>query len=204
MAIELTPQPEPNNEENAAVVSPAGLREELRRKDGSRSVFARWLRDILISLAVSAFFIIFLYQPVRVDGTSMLPTLEDQERVFVNKFVYRFERIERGDVIVFRYPLEPSKSYIKRVIAGPGDRIRIENGLVYVNGREIDEPYVPAMYEDVRSYAETVVGPHGYFVMGDHRNLSRDSRDFGPVDESYIYGKAVFGYWPVTRVGKLR
>lgn len=167
-------------------------------------MFVRWMRDIAISLAVSAFFIIFLYQPVRVDGTSMLPTLEDQERVFVNKFVYRFERIERGDVIVFRYPLEPSKSYIKRIIAGPGDRIRIENGMVFVNGLQIDETYVPAMYEDLRSYSEIVVGPHSYFVMGDHRNLSRDSRDFGPVDESYIYGKAVFGYWPMARLGKLR
>jgi signal peptidase I len=171
---------------------------------GNRSVMSRWVRDIAISLAVSAFFIIFLYQPVRVEGTSMMPTLEDQERVFVNKFVYRFERIERGDVIVFRYPLDTSKSYIKRVIARPGDRIRIDDGLVYVNGQQMDEGYVPAIYEDVRSYAEIVVPPHAYFVMGDHRNLSRDSRDFGAVDESYIYGKAVFGYWPMARVGKLR
>jgi signal peptidase I len=170
----------------------------------SQRVLARWVRDIAISLAVSAFFIIFLYQPVRVEGTSMMPTLEDQERVFVNKFVYRFEHIERGDVIVFRYPLDTSKSYIKRVIARPGDRIRIDDGLVYVNGHQIAEVYVPSMYEDVRSYREIVVPQHSYFVMGDHRNLSRDSRDFGPVDESYIYGKAVFGYWPMARVGKLR
>src|SRR5450631_2164613 len=82
-----------------------------------RPVFARWVRDILISLAVSAFFIIFLYQPVKVEGTSMMPTLEDQERVFINKFVYKLEPIARGDVIVFRYPRDPTKSYIKRVIA---------------------------------------------------------------------------------------
>ena len=169
-----------------------------------RPVFARWLRDILISLAVSAFFIIFLYQPVKVEGTSMMPTLEDQERVFINKFVYRLEPIERGDVVVFRYPRDTSKSYIKRVIAVAGDRVKIEDGLVYVNDRQIAEVYVPQMYEDVRSYAETVVPPHSYFVMGDHRNLSNDSRDFGPVDESYIYGKAVFGYWPFAKLGKLR
>ena len=167
-------------------------------------VFARWLRDILISLAVSAFFIIFLYQPVKVEGTSMMPTLEDQERVFINKFVYRLEPIERGDVVVFRYPRDTSKSYIKRVIAVAGDRVKIEDGLVYVNDRQIAEGYVPQMYEDVRSYPETVVPPHSYFVMGDHRNLSNDSRDFGPVDEIYIYGKAVFGYWPFARLGKLR
>lgn len=169
-----------------------------------RPVFARWVRDILISLAVSAFFIIFLYQPVKVEGTSMMPTLEDQERVFINKFVYRLEAIERGDVVVFRYPRDTSKSYIKRVIAIAGDRVKIDDGLVYVNDRQIAEGYVPQMYEDVRSYPETVVPPHAYFVMGDHRNLSNDSRDFGTVDESYIYGKAVFGYWPFAKLGKLR
>lgn len=169
-----------------------------------RPVFTRWLRDILISLAVSAFFIVFLYQPVKVEGTSMMPTLEDQERVFINKFVYRLEPIHRGDVVVFRYPRDPSKSYIKRVIAVAGDRVKIEGGLVYVNGRQISEDYVSQIYEDVRSYAPTVVPPHSYFVMGDHRNLSNDSRDFGPVNESYIYGKAVFGYWPFAKLGKLR
>jgi signal peptidase I len=163
-----------------------------------------WLRDIAISLAVSAFFIIFLYQPVKVEGTSMMPTLQDQERVFINKFVYKLEPIERDDVIVFRYPRDPSKSYIKRVIAVGGDRIRIEAGVVLVNGQRISEPYVPRMYEDVRSCPAIVVPPHSYFVLGDHRNLSNDSRDFGPVDESYIYGKAVFGYWPVAKLGTLR
>ena len=102
---------------------------------------------------MSAFFIIFLYQPVKVEGTSMMPTLEDQERVFINKFVYRLEPIQRGDVVVFRYPRDPSKSYIKRVIAVAGDRVRIEDGLVYVNDRQIAEDYVPQMYEDVRSYS---------------------------------------------------
>src|SRR5262252_6551082 len=109
-------------------------------KRQTRHVLVRWVRDILISLAVSAFFIIFLYQPVKVEGTSMMPTLEDQERVFINKFVYRLEAIQRGDVVVFRYPRDPSKSYIKRVIAAPGDRVRITDGLVYVNGRRIAEP----------------------------------------------------------------
>src|SRR5579864_9505831 len=92
-----------------------------------------WLRDLIISLAISAFIIIFLYQPVKVEGTSMMPSLEDQERIFVNKFVYRLEPIERGDIVVFRYPRDPSKSYIKRVIGMAGDRIRIDGGQVYVN-----------------------------------------------------------------------
>jgi len=167
-------------------------------------VLSSWLRDVLISLAVSAFFIIFLYQPVKVEGTSMMPTLQDQERVFINKFVYKLEPIARGDVIVFRYPRDPAKSYIKRVVAVAGDQVRIEEGVVFVNGHRLSEPYVPPQYEDVRSYPESVVPPHCYFVLGDHRNLSNDSRDFGAVDEDFIYGKAVFGYWPVTRVGTLR
>ncbi len=169
-----------------------------------KPIVAGWVRDVGISLAVSAFFIIFLYQPVKVEGTSMMPTLQDQERVFINKFVYKLEPIERGDVIVFRYPRDPAKSYIKRVIAIAGDRVRIEAGVVFVNGQRLQEMYVPRMYEDVRSYPETVVPVHNYFVLGDHRNLSNDSRDFGPVDENFIYGKAVFGYWPVGKLGTLR
>jgi signal peptidase I len=170
----------------------------------TRSLLSGWLRDVVISLAVSAFFIIFLYQPVKVEGTSMMPTLQDQERVFINKFVYKLEPIARGDVVVFRYPRDPAKSYIKRVIAIAGDRVRIQDGVVFVNGRRLSEPYVPEQYEDVRSSPEVVVPPYSYFVLGDHRNLSNDSRDFGPVDEDFIYGKAVFGYWPVGRVGTLR
>ena len=163
-----------------------------------------WLRDLVISLAISAFIIIFLYQPVKVEGTSMMPSLEDQERIFVNKFVYRLEPIERGDIVVFRYPRDPSKSYIKRVIGMAGDRIRIDGGLVYVNGEAVDETYVPAEYTDSRSYPEITVPANSYFVLGDHRSMSNDSRDFGSVDQSFIYGKAVFGYWPMDKLGRVR
>src|SRR3989440_5534730 len=109
----------------------------------STPVLAVWLRDLIISLAISAFIIIFLYQPVKVEGTSMMPSLDDQERIFVNKFVYRIEPIERGDIIVFHYPRDPSKSFIKRVIALAGDRGRIEAGQVFVNDQALDEEYVP-------------------------------------------------------------
>src|SRR5437867_7173372 len=98
-------------------------------------VVAVWVRDLMISLAISAFIIMFLYQPVKVEGTSMLPGLEDQERIFINKFVYKFESIERGDIVVFHYPRDPQKSYIKRVIGIAGDRILIRSGYVYVNGK---------------------------------------------------------------------
>ncbi len=170
----------------------------------ARNGLGVWLRDLIISLAISAFIIIFLYQPVKVEGTSMMPSLEDQERIFVNKFVYRLEPIERGDIVVFRYPRDPSKSYIKRVIGMAGDHIRIDGGTVFVNDEALNESYVPAEYEDTRSYPDMVVPPHCYFVLGDHRSMSQDSREFGPVNQSYIYGKAVFGYWPMEKLGRLR
>ena len=176
-----------------------------RRLDRARGfpTLAVWVRDLIISLAISAFIIIFLYQPVKVEGTSMLPGLDDQERIFINKFVYRLEPIERGDIVVFRYPRDLSKSYIKRVIGMAGDHVRIDDGAVYVNGRRIMEPYVPILYADLRSYPEIVVPQHSYFLLGDHRTMSDDSRDFGPVSEEFVYGKAVFGYWPIDRVGTL-
>ena len=167
-------------------------------------VMAVWARDLLVSLAISAFIIIFLYQPVKVEGTSMMPGLQDQERIFVNKFVYRWEPIERGDIVVFRYPRDTSKSYIKRVIGVAGDRISIEDGQVYVNGEALAEDYVPSDYADARSLDEKVVPRNSFFVLGDHRTMSNDSRDFGFVNERYIYGKAVFGYWPMEKLGRLR
>lgn len=163
-----------------------------------------WLRDLIISAAASVLIITFLYQPVRVEGTSMLPRLEDRDRLFINKFVYHVEGIERDDIVVFHYPRDPQKSYIKRVIALPGDRIAIDHGVVVLNGRALSEPYVPEEYRDTRSMAEMVVPEGYYFMMGDHRSISSDSREFGPVERSLIYGKAVFVYWPARDAGVLR
>jgi signal peptidase I len=163
-----------------------------------------WLRDLLISAGVSVLIILFLYQPVRVEGTSMLPRLEDHDRLFINKFVYHISSIDRGDVVVFHYPRDPEKSYIKRVIALPGDRLRIDHGLVWVNGKALAENYVPEMYRDTRSYSETIIPDDSYFVMGDHRSISSDSREFGVVERDLIYGKAVFVYWPAKDVGEVK
>ena len=163
-----------------------------------------WLRDMMVSVVVSAFIIIFLYQPVRVEGTSMLPMLEDQDRLFINKMAYKIGEIHRGDVVVFRYPHDQTKSYIKRVIALPGDDLRIDHGLVYVNGRLVKEKYVPAQFADDRSLPGLVIPDNEYFVMGDHRSISSDSRDFGPVERDLIYGKAAFVYWPMDQAGVVR
>ena len=163
-----------------------------------------WLRDLLISAAASVLIITFLYQPVRVEGTSMLPRLEDRDRLLLNKFVYHFSAIERGDVVVFHYPRDPEKSYIKRVIALPGDRLRIDHGVVSINGMPQEESYVPEAYRDNGSTPEMIVPPDNYFMMGDHRSISWDSRSFGPVERSLIYGKAVFVIWPSRDAGVVR
>ena len=160
-----------------------------------------WVRDLFVSAAASVLIITFLYQPVRVEGTSMLPRLEDRDRLFINKFVYHVAAIERGDVVVFHYPRDPEKSYIKRVIAVPGDRLWIDRGEVWLNGRALREGYVPEEYRDTRSMAELIVPPDCYFMMGDHRSISSDSREFGPVERSLVYGKAVFIYWPAKDAG---
>ena len=177
---------------------------EEARPASARFTVSTWVRDLLFAVAISFLIITFLYQPVRVEGTSMMPELQDQERLFINKFEYRFEPIHRGDVIVFHYPLDPAKSYIKRVIAVPGDDLRIDDGQVYVNGKALAEPYVPARFRDQRSYPDTTLKASQYFVMGDHRLISSDSRDFGPVDRRLIYGKASFVYWPTDDMGVVR
>jgi signal peptidase I len=187
-----------------AQAAPEIQSEKARSANRVATLFTSWVRDLIISLAISAFVIVFLYQPVKVEGTSMMPSLDDQERIFINKFVYRIEPIQHGDIIVFRYPRDPAKSFIKRVIGVAGDHVKIDDGHVYVNGKLLVEDYVPRSYQDDRSYPDVTVPPDSYFVLGDHRSLSNDSRDFGPVDSSYIYGKAVFGYWPVDKLGRLR
>src|SRR5579884_3247286 len=165
-----------------------------------------WARDLLLSVVIAIIVILFLYQPVKVEGTSMMPALTDQERIFINKFVYRFHfgDIQRGDMVVFWYPGDPSKSYIKRVIGVPGDKIEIDRGTVILNGKALVENYVPDEYRDGASLPLTSVPADEYFVLGDHRSSSNDSRSWGMVPRHYIYGKAVFVYWPLDKIGVLK
>lgn len=165
-----------------------------------------WTRDLLVSVVIAILVILFVYQPVKVEGTSMMPSLEDQERIFINKFIYRFKmgEIQRGDMVVFWYPNDPSKSYIKRVIGLPGDIVEIDHGEVRVNRQPLQEDYVPQAYRDSQSYEQKTVPPDEYFVLGDHRNSSNDSRNWGPVHRRHIYGKAVFIYWPLAKLGLIR
>jgi len=162
-----------------------------------------WLRDLSLSVALALSVILFLYRPVKVEGTSMMPGLENSERLFINKFIYRFgiADVQRGDTVVFWSPPDPTKSYIKRVIGLPGDVIEIREGTVYLNEKRLVEPYVnPNNYDHISAQRLRVPADH-YYVMGDHRNSSNDSRAWGPVPRANIYGKAVFAYWPLHRLG---
>jgi signal peptidase I len=170
------------------------------------SVVLYWLRDLALSVFIAVVAILFVYQPVKVEGTSMMPALVDQERIFINKFVYRFGfgKVERGDTVVFWFPGDPSKSYIKRVIGLPGDTVEVDQGTVIVNGGRLQEDYVPAEYRDRVSSPRQVVPEDHYFVLGDHRSSSNDSRSWGPLHRRHIYGRAVFVYWPLERFGPVR
>jgi signal peptidase I len=165
-----------------------------------------WARDLFLSVIISIIVILFLYQPVKVEGTSMMPALTDQERIFINKFVYKFHigDVHRGDTVVFWYPNDRTKSYIKRVIGLPGDRVEVDHGTVLVNGKPLEEDYVPQEYRDQMSMAPTTVGEDEFFVLGDHRRSSNDSRSWGMVPRTLIYGKAVFVYWPLDKIGLLK
>ncbi len=174
------------------------------RRSPALGTLRAWVRDLGLSIVVAVFIIVFLYQPVRVEGTSMLPNLEDEDRLIVSKLAFRVGDIHRGDVVVFEYPRDHSKSYIKRVIGLPGDRVAIDHGRVIVNGRTLVEPYVPGRFADDTSQPEMAIPPGEFFVMGDHRNISFDSRSFGPVDRELIYGKAAFVYWPMDQAGVVR
>lgn len=165
-----------------------------------------WARDLALAIAIAAIVIIFIYQPVKVEGTSMMPTLVDQERVFVNKFIYRLGigEIQRGDMVVFWFPGDQSKSYIKRVIGIPGDMIEIDRGTVIRNGQRLAEDYVSPEYRDSSSLPARRLDAGQYFVLGDHRSSSNDSRNWGVVPRSNIYGKAVFVYWPLEKMGPVK
>jgi signal peptidase I len=193
----------PNSSLGPAAPSPDASSSQANSHHILRNEIRVWTRDLLIAIGLALVIIVFLYQPVKVEGTSMAPLLSDQERIFINKFVYRFEDIHRGDVVVFWYPLDRSKSFIKRVIGLPGETVDIRHGLLYVNGQLVPEPYVPPQYTDVTDFGPIKVPKDSYFVMGDHRISSNDSRVFGPVASQFIYGRAVFAYWPVDHFGSL-
>jgi signal peptidase I len=168
----------------------------------------RLVRDIVLIIAVFVLLGVFVAQPVVVEGTSMLPQLHDGERLLVNKLVYykwqsvSWGHLERGDVVVFWFPNEPEKSYVKRVIGLPDETVEIKSGVVYINGTRLDEPYLEVEHnKSLPTFTPVKVNKHYYYLMGDNRDNSSDSRYWGLVPEKYIYGKAFFRYWQPTQIG---
>jgi signal peptidase I len=160
-----------------------------------------WTRDIFFAALTAILIVVFIVQPVKVEGTSMQPRLLDQERIFVNKFIYHFSEIGRGDIVVFWYPKDPTKSFIKRVIALPDEVVEIRSGVVFIDSKPLREIYVTPEYFDYASYPPHKVPPDCYYVLGDHRNSSNDSRHWGAVPAENVFGKAIFRYWPVSKLG---
>jgi signal peptidase I len=170
----------------------------------------RLLRDIILIIAVFILFGVFVAQPVVVEGTSMLPQLHDGERLLVNKLVYYkigsvgWGHLQRGDIVVFWYPKDPEKSYVKRIIGLPGENVEVRNGIIFIDGQQLNETYLDTEYnQSLPSFAPRKVDEHYYFVMGDNRDNSSDSRYWGLVPEKYIYGKAFFRYWKPQNIGFL-
>jgi signal peptidase I len=156
-----------------------------------------WVKT-LVSAGVYAILIVtFGFQVARVEGQSMAPTLEDQDRLIVNKFVYRIGEPRRGDIVMLYYPLNPEKSFVKRVIAEENDTVRIVDGRVYVNDIPLRDDYVPSEFRSHDDWGPQVIPEGYYFVMGDHRNNSSDSRHWGMVPKKYIIGKVQLRWWPV-------
>jgi signal peptidase I len=152
----------------------------------------------LVSAAVYATLIVtFGFQVARVDGLSMAPTLEDHDRLIVNKLVYELGDPRPGDIVMLYYPLNPDKMFVKRVIAKEGDTVRIVDGRVYVNDQPLHDDYVPSEFRSHDDWGPQVIQQGYYFVMGDHRNNSSDSRHWGPVPKKYIVGKVKVRWWPL-------
>jgi signal peptidase I len=152
----------------------------------------------LLSAAMYATLIVtFGFQVARVDGLSMAPTLEDRDRLIVNKLVYELGDPRPGDIVMLYYPLNPEKMFVKRVIAKEGDMVRIVDGHVYVNDAQLHDDYVPEEFRSHDDWGPTMVQQGYYFVMGDHRNNSSDSRHWGPVPKKYIVGKVKVRWWPI-------
>ena len=162
------------------------------------------LHDLSVAVIFCFFVVTFVAQAFRVQGTSMLPFLEDGQRIIVNKLVYRFRPIERGDVVVFWYPKDPSVSFIKRVVGLPGETVELRRGVLYVNGKKLEEEYLAPRFRSDETRGPVEIGRGYYYVLGDHRNSSNDSRNWGEVPQRYIYGRAFFRFWPLSQIGLIR
>jgi signal peptidase I len=169
----------------------------MRRLEIWRDEFVAWVKTLASAAVYATLIVTFGFQVARVEGQSMAPTLADQDRLIVNKLAYRLAAPQRGDIVMLYYPLNPDKSFVKRVIAEENDTVRIVDGRVYVNDVPMRDEYVPPEYRSHDDWGPQVIPEGYYFVMGDHRNNSSDSRHWGFVPKKYIIGKVQLRWWPV-------
>jgi signal peptidase I len=156
-----------------------------------------WFKTLASAAVYATLIVTFGFQVARVEGQSMAPTLADQDRLIVNKLAYRMGEPRRGDIVMLYYPLNPDKSFVKRVIAEEGDQVRIVDGRVYVNDVPMGDDFVPPEYRSHDDFGPTVIPEGYYFVLGDHRNNSSDSRHWGMVPKKYIIGRVQLRWWPI-------
>ena len=192
------PAPSEGAELHALMPSPERPQPSVASRVGEE-LFA-WLKTLASAAVYATLIVTFGFQVARVEGQSMAPTLADQDRLIVNKLAYRIGTPQVGDIVMLYYPLNPDKSFVKRVIAEEGDQIRIVDGRVFRNDVPINDDYVPSEFRSHDDYGPQVVPQGYYFVMGDHRNNSSDSRHWGPVPKKYIVGKVKVRWWPLQEV----
>jgi len=156
-----------------------------------------WLKTLASAAVYATLIVTFGFQVARVEGMSMAPTLQDQDRLIVNKLAYRIGDPKVGDIVMLYYPLKPEKSFVKRIIAEEGDQVRIVDGRVFRNDVPLDDSFVPLDFKSHDDWGPQVIPEGYYFVMGDHRNNSSDSRHWGFVPKKYIIGKVQLRWWPM-------
>jgi signal peptidase I len=171
-------------------------------KKKEKSLLRDFIESIIFAVVLAAFIIVFVVQGFYIPSGSMRTTLLENDRILVNKFIYRFAEPQRGDIIVFKWPVDESKIFVKRLIALPGEEVEIRSGTVLINGKKIDEPYLNVIPEG--NYGPVTVPPNEFFVLGDNRNMSDDSRFWGFVPRKNIKGKAFLIYYPLTRISLLK
>jgi signal peptidase I len=189
---------------NRMQASPAGPLEVVVGRNAGEDLRAwtaeivNWVKTLGTAAVYTLVVVTFLFQVARVDGQSMAPTLSDHDRLIINKFAYQVGAPRKGDIVMFYYPINPDEAFVKRVIAEEGDTVRIAGGRVYVNDQPLDDSYVSSEYRSHENFGPQVVRPGYYFVLGDHRNDSSDSREWGLVPKKYIVGKVQARWWPVS------
>jgi signal peptidase I len=185
----------------AAPQQPAVAADQPRHSTGSS--FLRELAEVVVLAVILYFGISFAVQTVHVEGLSMWTTLDDNDYLIADKIAYRLHAPQRGDIVILRPPTDNSKDFIKRVIALPGEQLIVRDGVVFINGHRLNEPYLPEQWTVFNNVSVTMIPPNEYFVMGDNRNRSQDSRTFGPISRDRIDGRAWFRIWPINNFGNI-